>query len=62
MANGANDAYVEQKGGRKVRFSNHHRSIRQRSSRSHSQKPRHDQSLTSIIAYNIKKVMRKVFS
>ena len=63
MANGANDAYVEQKGGRKVRFSNH-RSIRQRSSRSrsHSQKPRHDQSLTSIIAYNIKKVMRKVFS
>ena len=59
-ANGANDAYVEQKGGRKVRFSN--RRIRQRSSRSHSQKQRHDQSLTSIIAYNIKKVMRKVFS
>ena len=72
-ANGANDAYVEQKGGRKVRFSKHHRYHRSSSSRSsrsssssrhhsHSQKPRHDQSLTSMIAYNIKKVMRKVFS
>jgi hypothetical protein len=65
MANGANDAYVEQKGGRKVRFSKHHR-YHHSSTRSrrigHSQKPRHDQSLTSMIAYNIKKVMRKVFS
>ena len=65
-ANGANDAYAAQSGGRrgrvgrKVRFSKHHRSDGHR--RSHSQKPRHDQSLTTMIAYNIKKVMRKVFS
>lgn len=55
MSNSINDAYAEQKGGRKkVRFT-----MRRRS---HRRKPRHDQSLTSMIAYNIKKVMRKVFS
>lgn len=55
-----NDAYA-QKGGRrhkKVKFN--HRPGSHRSS--HSRKPRHDQSLTSMIAYNIKKVMRKVFA
>jgi hypothetical protein len=55
LSNSINDAYAEQKGGRKkVRFT-----MRRRS---HRRKPRHDQSLTSMIAYNIKKVMRKVFS
>ena len=72
LSNGVNDAYIEQKGGRKVRFSKHQHIYRGRSrghshshshSRGrHSRKPRHDQSLTTIIAYNIKKVMRKVFS
>lgn len=58
MSNSINDAYAEQKGGRKkVRFG-HAMTHR----RSHRSKPRHDQSLTSMIAYNIKKVMRKVFS
>ena len=60
MSNGANDAYVAQSGGRKVRFSKHH--TYHRGSRRQSRKPRHDKSLTTIIAYNIKKVMRKVFS
>jgi hypothetical protein len=55
LSNSINDAYAEQKGGRKkVRFTMNRRS--------HRRKPRHDQSLTSMIAYNIKKVMRKVFS
>lgn len=69
-SNSINDAYVTQQGGgaalrrsKKVRFSHgthHHRSHRRHH---HSRRgPRHDQSLTSIIAYNIKKVMRKVFS
>lgn len=50
-----NDAYATQKGGRKkVRFSRTHRA------RTH--RARHDQSITSMIAYNIKKVMRKVFA
>lgn len=71
LSNGANDGYVAQTGGRKDRkvlFSKHntyyttHR-VRGNKGRSrHSHKPRHDQSLTSMIAYNIKKVMRKVFS
>ncbi len=53
-SNSLNDEYATQKGGRKkVRFSR---------IRSHRRKSRHDQSLTSIIAYNIKKVMRKVFA
>lgn len=63
MSNGKNDAYVAQTGGgrrRKVRFSKH-RTYYHRGS-TQSRKPRHDQSLTSMIAYNIKKVMRKVFS
>jgi len=58
QSNGANDAYAAQAGGRrgrKVRFS-------KRRSSSHSRKPRHDQSITTMIAYNIKKVMRKVLS
>jgi hypothetical protein len=56
QSNSINDAYATQKGGRKkVRFS--HATARRRRHR-----PRHDQSVTSIIAYNIKKVMRKVFS
>jgi hypothetical protein len=62
-SNGANDAYAAQTGGgrsgRKVRFSKRN-AYHQRSTRN-SRKPRHDQSLTTIIAYNIKKVMRKVF-
>jgi hypothetical protein len=63
MSNGKNDAYAAaQTGGRrrKVRFSKR-RTYYHRGS-SQSRKPRHDQSLTSMIAYNIKKVMRKVFS
>lgn len=64
-SNSINDAYATQQGGsstrrrgsKKVRFSHgtqRHRSVRRR--------PRHDQSLTTIIAYNIKKVLRKVFT
>ena len=56
QSNSINDAYATQKGGRKkVRFS--HATARHR--RSHR---RHDQSLTSMVAYNIKKVMRKIFA
>lgn len=59
QSNSINDAYA-QSGGRhtyrhkNVRFSHskHHRKTKQR----------HDQSLTSMIAYNIKKVFRKVFN
>ena len=59
-SNSINDAYATQSGGRKqVRFGH---VTRHRSSRSSSRKPRHDHSLTSTIVYNIKKVMRKVFS
>lgn len=59
QSNSINDAYATQKGGRKkVRFS--HATARRR--RSHRRPPRHDQSLTSMVAYNIKKVLRKVFS
>jgi len=67
QSNSINDAYATQKGGRKkVRFSrtpttthrhHHHRRVTR-----DARKPRHDQSLTSVIAYNIKKVLRKVFS
>jgi hypothetical protein len=71
LSNGANDAYIAQTGGRRkgraVLFSKRNTyygnspiSKIHRSRRSH--KPRHDQSVTSIIAYNIKKIMRKVFS
>ena len=59
QSNSINDAYATQKGGRKkVRFS--HATARHR--RSHRRPPRHDQSLTSMVAYNIKKVMRKIFA
>lgn len=59
QSNSINDAYATQKGGRKkVRFS--HATARSR--RPHRRPPRHDQSLTSMVAYNIKKVLRKVFS
>jgi hypothetical protein len=59
-SNSINDAYAAQKGGRKkVRFGH---ATRHRSSSSRGRKSRHDQSITSTIAYNIKKVMRKVFS
>ena len=60
-----NDGYVSaQTGGgrrhgqdrKKVRFSRSHSHSH---ARSHA---RHDQSITSMIAYNIKKVMRKVFA
>ena len=60
QSNSINDAYAQSGGrgrrGRKnVRFSHtkHHRKTKQRHD---------DQSLTSMIAYNIKKVMRKVFN
>ena len=63
-SNSINDAYATQQGGalrrsKKVRFS--HATQRHQSQR-RRRGPRHDQSLTSIIAYNIKKVMRKVFA
>jgi hypothetical protein len=45
-----NDAYAKQGGGRR------------RFTRTRRHKPRHDQSLTTIIAYNIKKVLRKVLT
>jgi hypothetical protein len=48
-----NDQYAKQGGGRR-------RSSMKYRTRRH--KPRHDQSLTTIIAYNIKKVLRKVFT
>lgn len=52
QSNSINDAYVQSGGkGKKTRRHQSHKSHR-----------RHDKSLTSIIAYNIKKVMRKVFS
>jgi hypothetical protein len=55
QSNSINDAYATQKGGRKkVRFS--HVTARHRRS---NRRPR---SLTSMLAYNIKKVLRKVFS
>lgn len=61
QSNSINDAYAQSGGGgrrgrghKNVRFSHtkHHRKTKQR----------HDQSLTSTIAYNIKKVFRKVFA
>lgn len=59
QSNSINDAYVQSGGRRrhtqkKVRFTSRSRIGHRRS--------RHDQSLTSIIAYNIKKVLRKVFT
>ena len=54
QSNSINDAYVAQKGGRG------HNTMKYKHTRRH--KPRHDQSLTTVIAYNIKKVLRKVFT
>lgn len=54
QSNSINDAYVTQSGGkRSQRRSGHQTSSRRRN---------HSQSLSSMIANNIKKVMRKVFS
>jgi len=60
QSNSINDAYAQSGGGmrerghKKVKFSHtkHHRKTTRR----------HDHSLTSTIAYNIKKVLRKVFA
>ena len=49
-----NDAYAAQKGGRGYNTMKYTHTRRR--------KPRHDQSLTTVIAYNIKKVLRKVFT
>jgi hypothetical protein len=49
-----NDAYAAQKGGRGYNTMKYKHTRRR--------KPRHDQSLTTVIAYNIKKVLRKVFT
>ena len=55
QSNSINDAYVTQRGGGgQTRRRRHHPNAHRHS--------RHNQSLTSMIAYNIKKVMRKVFS
>jgi hypothetical protein len=59
MSNSINDAYVKSGGGggsrhKKVRFSHRTRHLKK--------KQRREYSLTSTIAYNIKKVMRKVFN
>jgi len=55
QSNSINDAYVTQGGGKRKTFrvSRHGHGHRHR---------HHSQSLSSMIAYNIKKVMRKVFS
>ena len=55
-SNSINDAYAQSGGSRhkKVRFSH--------TKRHRNTKQRHDYSLTSTIAYNIKKVLRKVFA
>lgn len=53
QSNSINDAYVTQSGGKRKTFR-----LSQRRHSHHS----HHKSLTSMIAYNIKKVMRKVFS
>jgi hypothetical protein len=56
MSNSINDAYVKsggRRGHKKVRFSHRTRHLKT--------KQRREYSLTSTIAYNIKKVMRKVF-
>jgi hypothetical protein len=59
QSNSINDAYA-QSGGR---HTYRHKNVRFSHSKHHRKsKQRHDQSLTSMIAYNIKKVMRKVFN
>ena len=56
-----NDAYAKQSGGRRhnARFNGNRTHGR---SHGRTRKQRHDQSLTTIVAYNIKKVLRKVFT
>ena len=54
QSNSINDAYATQQGGRRYNTKKYKHTRRR--------KPRHDQSLTSVIAYNIKKVLRKVFT
>jgi len=54
QSNSINDAYATQQGGRRNNTKMY------KYTRRH--KPRHDQSLTTVIAYNIKKVLRKVFT
>jgi hypothetical protein len=56
QSNSINDAYVTQSGGGSSGGKGRTRHRR------HNHKTRHSQSLTSMIAYNINKVMRKVFS
>ena len=59
QSNSINDAYA-QSGGR---HTSRHKNVRFSHTKGHRKtKQRHDQSLTSMIAYNIKKVMRKVFA
>jgi hypothetical protein len=59
QSNSINDAYA-QSGGR---HTSRHKNVRFSHSKRHRKtKQRHDQSLTSMIAYNIKKVFRKVFN
>jgi hypothetical protein len=55
QSNSINDAYVSQSGGKRKTFRNN----RYDKSKHHR---RHEQSLSSKMAYNIKKMMRKVFS
>ena len=65
QSNGINDAYLQKAGrgrGRGRGSRDGHKKVRFSKHRTFSRKNRHDQSLTTIIAYNIKKVMRKVFS
>ena len=54
QSNSINDAYATQQGGRRYNTKKYKYTRRR--------KPRHDQSLTTVIAYNIKKVLRKVFT
>ena len=57
QSNSINDAYVSQSGGKRKTFRRrHHRGSR------HHHHNRDKQSISSMIAYNIKKMMRKVFS
>ena len=57
QSNSINDAYVSQSGGKRKTFRRrHHRGSR------HHHHNRDNQSISSMIAYNIKKMMRKVFS
>ena len=61
QSNSINDAYVTQgggRGGKRKTIHRHHRGSRHH----HHNHHRDNQSISSMIAYNIKKMMRKVFS